>query len=151
LKASEMIQALMEAIAMKGDLDVRFCGHTTGTGSAHLERVTPPRSPDFREELPGIWMSVTINRDDEIVQNIERKMLMQSPPVRWSDGTRVITTRPDPNSDLNDEAKAEQLWGCRGNIVHHSDSHGLCYEVILDRGTAKKRWYLPTELELELL
>ena len=86
--------------------------------------------------------------DDLTVQDVERKMINRVPPTRWSDGTRVITIYPDPNSDFTAEAKAEQRWGCAGNIVRHSDSHGLCYAVRLDHHPGES-WYLPTELRLE--
>lgn len=62
-------------------------------------------------------------------------------------GTKVKTVKPEVESnDWVPEALASRKWGVTGEVVKHSDSHGLCYGVRHDDGSAG--WYEPRELEI---
>lgn len=51
-------------------------------------------------------------------------------------GTRVRTISiPNPADDWMEEARAARRFGVLGTIIHHHDSHGLCYDVRHDDGT----------------
>jgi len=68
------------------------------------------------------------------------------PPI--TNGTRVkATVRRSGKGDYNEEAIEERtLHNSKIGIVYkHSDSHGLCYGVQFDDGTA---WFDPEELEV---
>lgn len=60
-------------------------------------------------------------------------------------GMRVVATR-DGQRDYNTYADAERQArsGEAGEIVNHSDSHGLTYEVRFDGG--RTAWFDPDEL-----
>ena len=61
--------------------------------------------------------------------------------------TKVKTVRPEKESnDWDPEALKQRRWDIHGEVVRHSDSHGLCYLVRHVDGT--KAWYEPRELVL---
>ena len=63
-------------------------------------------------------------------------------------GVRVrATVLRSGKNDYTDVAIVERARhnGQVGTIVRHSDSHGLCYEVRFDEGTA---WFDPEELTI---
>lgn len=71
------------------------------------------------------------------------------PPV--PSGTIITTTRENPEliNEWTPEAKAKRRWGVRGEVIGHSDSHGLCYAVKHSDG--EKAWYDPSEFQLCML
>lgn len=68
------------------------------------------------------------------------------PPI--DGGTMVRTTQPDPSlrGRLAPGEHERRIWNARGKVTGHSDSHGLCYEVLHDNGAVA--FYGPEELEL---
>lgn len=59
-------------------------------------------------------------------------------------GTSVRTTQADTTvTDWEPTARAHCRWGVLGTIRSHSDSHGLCYQIVHPDGTTA--WYAPTE------
>lgn len=64
-------------------------------------------------------------------------------------GTRIKTVLKEDNVAKNwvPEALASRKWDVLGTVVKTSDSHGLCYGVRHDDGSAG--WYDPHELEVQ--
>lgn len=64
-------------------------------------------------------------------------------------GTKVKTVLQKENVSKNwvPEILASRKWDTLGVVVKHSDSHGLCYGVRHDDGSAS--WYDPHELEVQ--
>jgi len=74
----------------------------------------------------------------------------QQIPAKWpplDPGTRVITDLSGPQADdWTEVAKIRRKHGMEGRIIQHHDSHGLCYDVHHDDGTAG--CYEPHELKV---
>lgn len=67
------------------------------------------------------------------------------PPLQT--GTPVITHWTALEGDkFTEEAKQNRKWDTKGEVIGHSDSHGLCYEVKHADGTTG--WYHPFELSI---
>jgi len=60
---------------------------------------------------------------------------------------RLVKTIDDADSDYWNNPKARGCqWGVLGQIIHYSNSHGLCFKVRHNDGSIA--WYDPEELEL---
>ncbi len=70
------------------------------------------------------------------------------PPI--SPGTRVKTIQEDKRVIQSYGGKRESVqWGVEGEVLCHSDCHGLCYYVRHDDGrSVTYAWYEPTELKV---
>ena len=65
----------------------------------------------------------------------------------WMLGTKVRTVRSRTESkDWTPDALKQRRWDVCGDILRHSDSHGLCYLVKHEDGT--EGWYERRELVL---
>jgi len=76
----------------------------------------------------------------------ERLSCLSYPPI--TNGTRVKATVRRSGKAVYSSAAIEQRSrhdGKMGLVYKHSDSHGLCYGVQFDDGTA---WFDPEELEV---
>lgn len=69
-------------------------------------------------------------------------------PLLIKRGTPVRTTKADASSSggWSDAALADRKWDMQGVVTDHSDSHGLCYEIMHEDGTVG--WYDPSEFEV---
>lgn len=71
---------------------------------------------------------------------------MKWPPI--SCGTKVVTTKSNPEiDDWTEESLRARLWGAKGVVIMHHDSHGLCYDVRHEDGTVG--CYDPTEFQVD--
>jgi hypothetical protein len=61
-------------------------------------------------------------------------MIENWPPLEIGTAVRTVALTK-PASDWTEEAIASRKFGVLGTIVHHHDSHGLCYDVRHEDGT----------------
>ena len=60
-------------------------------------------------------------------------------------GTKVKTVKDTGSKDWSDPTRKDTKWGVQGEIVNHSDSHGLVYLIQHDCGGTG--WYETAEIE----
>lgn len=62
--------------------------------------------------------------------------------------TPVKTVGPrTQDREWSEEALASRRWGIMGEVRHHTDSHGLCYQV-WHQDNNSMGWYAPQEIEV---
>ena len=84
---------------------------------------------------------------DQDPQTDQYRWVQTGIPERLPIGTLVVTIAvADPSSDWAPEALAGRRFGVLGNIVKHSDAHGLCYEVRHQDDFGTFGWYEDREL-----
>jgi hypothetical protein len=69
--------------------------------------------------------------------------------ARIESGTIVTTTQVNPRmaNEWTPGVLSSQQWGVTGVVLAHSDSHGLCYQVLHEDGSTS--WYDPSEITVE--